>query len=157
MNQYVAIQLYQLELSTYFLDYIQIHTKGPRNPFGPCIESIYIYIYIYIAIWINSKQCNHFTITDSLFFSQFPVMIADGVDGSPIEYIFSYGIGSLNLLPTGSNPWCTSSSCQDVFRVTNSKVQQYLVSVAARNVVGLGTANTLVRVGMLCKKNLQGS
>ena len=79
-------------------------------------------------------------------------MIADGVDGSPVEYIFSYGIGSPNPLPTGSNPRCTSSSCQDVFRVTNSKVQQYLVSVAVRNVVGLGTANTLVRVGMLCKK-----
>ena len=73
-------------------------------------------------------------------------MIADGVDGSPVEYVFSYGIGSPNPLPTGSNPQCTSSSCQNVFRV------------AARNVVGLGTANTLVRVGMLCKKkNLHGS
>ena len=79
--------------------------------------------------------------------------IADGVDGSAIEYIFSYGTGSQTPVLTGLTPQCTSSSCQHVFRMTNTKVQEYTVSAAARNVVGLGTASTLVTVGMYVMKS----
>ena len=82
--------------------------------------------------------------------SQSSVNITDGVDGSPIEYIFSYN-GSPIPLSTGSTPQCTSSSCQHTFRVTSSQVQQYTVSVAARNVVGMGTASAPVTVGMWCR------
>ena len=74
--------------------------------------------------------------------------IADGVDSSPTGYVFSYGTGSPISVSTGSTLQCTSISCQHTFRVTSSKVQQYTVSVAARNVVGLGTASTPVTVGM---------
>ena len=77
--------------------------------------------------------------------------IADGVDGSPTEYIFSYGTGSPNPVSTGSTPQCTSSSCQHMFRVTNAKMQQYTVTATASNVVGLGNASTPVTVGMLKK------
>ena len=72
---------------------------------------------------------------------------ADGVDGSPTEYIFSYGTGSPIPVPTGSTPQCTSSSCQHTFRDINFEVQQYNVSAAARNVVGLGNASTPWTVG----------
>ena len=78
---------------------------------------------------------------------QSPVTIADGVDSSPAEYIFSYN-GSSIPVSIGSTPQCTSSSCQHTFRVTSSQVQQYTVTVAARNIVGLGTASTPVTVGM---------
>ena len=79
--------------------------------------------------------------------SQSPVTIAPGVDGSPTEYVFSYN-GSPIPVSTGSTPQCSSSSCQHTFRVTSSQVQQYAVSVAARNVVGVGTPSTPVTVGM---------
>ena len=80
--------------------------------------------------------------------SQSPVTIADGVDSSPTEYIFSHN-GSPISVSTGSTPQCTSSSCQHTFRVTSSQVQQYTVSVAARNVVGVGNPSTAVTVGMV--------
>ena len=76
------------------------------------------------------------------------MIIADGVDSSPIEYIFSYGTGSLISVSTNSTPQCTSSSCQHTFRDTDFQVQQYNVSVTARNVVGVGNASTLVTIGM---------
>ena len=77
--------------------------------------------------------------------------IADGVDSSPTEYIFSYGTGSLIPVSTGTAaPQCTSSSCQHAFRVASSQPQQYTVSVAARNVVGVGNASTPVIIGMWC-------
>jgi len=79
---------------------------------------------------------------------QSPVTIADGVDSSPTEYIFSYGTGSPIPVSTGSTPQCTSSSCQHTFRVTSSQVQQYTVTVATRNVVGVGNASTPVIIGM---------
>ena len=85
--------------------------------------------------------------TIKLYLLQSPVTIADGVDSSPIEYIFSYN-GSPISVPTGSTVQCTNSSCQHTFRVTSSQVQQYRVSVAARNVVGVGSASTPVTVGM---------
>jgi len=76
--------------------------------------------------------------------SQAPVFIADMVDSSPIEYIFTYN---------GSEPLevpqqCTGDSCNHTFTVT--QVQQYNVSVAVRNVVGVGTASAPVTIGM-CK------
>ena len=74
--------------------------------------------------------------------------IADGIDNSLTEYIFTYGTGSPTLVSTGSTPQCTNSSCQHTFNDTSSQVQQYTVSVAARNVVGVGTASTAVTVGM---------
>ena len=79
--------------------------------------------------------------------SQSPVTIADGVDSLPTEYIFSYN-GSPISVSTGSTLQCTSSSCQHKFRVTSSQVQQYTVTVAARNVVGVGNASTHVMIGM---------
>ena len=74
--------------------------------------------------------------------------IADGVNGSSIEFIFFYGIGSPISLSTGSTPQCTSGSCQHLFIVGDSQVQQYTVSVTARNVVGVGIESTPVTVGM---------
>ena len=82
------------------------------------------------------------------FFLQSPVTIADEVDSSTTEYIFSYGTGSSIAVSTGSTPQCTSSSCQHSFRVTNTQVRQYTVTVAARNVVGVGNASAPVTVGM---------
>ena len=73
--------------------------------------------------------------------------IADGVDSSPTEYIFSYN-GSPFSVTTDSTPQCTSSSCQHTFNDTSSQSQQYTVTVAARNVVGVGNASTPVTVGM---------
>ena len=90
-----------------------------------------------------------YSYTIKLYLLQSPVTIADGVDSSPIEYIFSYN-GSPISVTTGSTPQCTSSSCQHTFRVTSSQVQQYTVTVAARNVVGVGNASTPVTVGMWC-------
>ena len=81
-----------------------------------------------------------------LSFSQPEVTIADGVDGSPTEYIFSYN-GFPIPTSTGSTPQCTSSSCQHTFN-RRMEIQQYTVSVAARNVVGLGNASTPVTIGM---------
>ena len=78
--------------------------------------------------------------------------IADGVDSSPIEYVFSYGTGSPISVSAGSTPQCNSSSCQHTFRGINSQLQQYNVSVAARNVVGVGNASTPVPIGMWYKK-----
>ena len=74
--------------------------------------------------------------------------IADGVDSSPIEYIFSYGTGSPISVSAGSTPLCTSSLCQHIFRDIDFQVQWYNVSVTARNVVGVGNASTPVTVGM---------
>ena len=77
--------------------------------------------------------------------SQPQVFIADGVD-SATEYIFTYDSGSESLQFTQP---CTGSLCQHTFRVTNSsQVQQYTVSVAVRNVVGVGTASAPVTIGM---------
>ena len=100
---------------------------------------------------INKHVVNHdpFSGTTNNVSSQSPVTIADGVDNSPTEYIFSYGTGPPISVTTGSTLQCTNSSCQHTFRVTSSQVQQYTVTVAARNVVGMGTASTPVSVGML--------
>jgi len=77
--------------------------------------------------------------------SQPPVSIADGVDSSN-EYVFTYDGGSESLNFTLH---CTGGSCQHTFSVPNSsQVQQYTVSVAARNVVGVGTASAPVTIGM---------
>ena len=84
----------------------------------------------------------------AVFSSQSPVTIADGVDSSPTEYVFSYN-GSPFSVTTGSTLQCSSSSCQHTFRVTSSQVQQYIVIVAARNVVGVGNASAPVTVSML--------
>ena len=78
--------------------------------------------------------------------------IADGIDGSPTEYVFSYGTGPPISVSTGSTLPCSSSVCQYIFRDLDFQVQQYNVSVAARNVVGVGNASTPVTVGMWCKK-----
>ena len=86
----------------------------------------------------------------AMFFSQSPVTIADGVDSSPTEYIFSYGTGSPITVSTGSTPQCNSSSCQhtyNTFREISSPVQLYNVSVAAKNVVGVGNASRSWTVG----------
>ena len=56
--------------------------------------------------------------TIKLYLLQSPVTIADGVDSSPIEYIFSYN-GSPISVPTGSTLQCTNSSCQHTFGVTS--------------------------------------
>ena len=82
-----------------------------------------------------------------LFLTQSPVTIADGVDGSPTEYIFSYN-GAPFPASTGLTPQCSNSSCQHVFNDTSSQAQQYTVSAAAKNVVGIGTASTPVIIGM---------
>ena len=74
--------------------------------------------------------------------------ITDGVDSSLTEYIFFYGTESPFPVSTDSAPQCTYSSCQHTFNDTSSQVQQYTVSVAARNVVGVGNASTPVSVGM---------
>ena len=86
--------------------------------------------------------------------SQSPVTIADEIDSSPTHYIFSYGTGSSIPISTNSTPQCTSSSCQHTFRATSHHVQQYTVSVATRNVVGVGNSSTPVTVGM--KQNTLG-
>ena len=91
--------------------------------------------------------CYVYTGNVTAFSSQSPVTIADGVNSSPTEYIFSYN-GSPISVSTGSTLQCTSSSCQHTFRVTSSQVEQYIVIVAARNVVGVGNASTPVTVGM---------
>ena len=79
------------------------------------------------------------------FFLQAPEFVAAGVDSSPTEYIFTYDNGSESLQFTQP---CTGGSCQHTFRVTNiSQVQQYTVSVAVRNVVGVGTASAPVMIG----------
>jgi len=78
------------------------------------------------------------------FVSQPPVFIADGVDNSN-EYIFTYDSGSESLNFTLQ---CAVGSCQHTFTVPNSsQVQQYTVSVATRNVVGVGTASAPVTIG----------
>ena len=82
--------------------------------------------------------------------SQSSVNITDGVDSSLTEYIFSYN-GSPFSVTTDSTPQCTSSLCQHTFNDTRSQAQQYRVTVAARNVVGVGTASTPVTVGMWCR------
>ena len=87
--------------------------------------------------------------TIKFYLLQSPVTIAEGVDSSPIEYIFSYN-GSPISVSTGSTPQCTSSSCQHTFRVSSSQVQQYRVSVAVRNVVGVGNPSLTATVGMWC-------
>ena len=77
--------------------------------------------------------------------SQPPGFIAAGVDSSPTEYIFTYDSGSESLQFTQP---CNGGSCQHTFRITNtSQVQQYTVSVAVRNVVGVGTASAPVTIG----------
>ena len=81
-----------------------------------------------------------------LSFSQPQVTIADGVDSSPIEYVFSYGAGSLISVSTNSTPQCNSSSCQHTYNKI-MEVQQFKVFVNARNIVGLGNASTPVTVG----------
>ena len=70
------------------------------------------------------------------------MFIADGVDNSN-EYIFTYDSGSESLNFTRQ---CTGSSCQHTFN--SSQVQQYTVSVAVRNAVGVGTASAPVTIGM---------
>ena len=73
------------------------------------------------------------------------MFIVDGVDNSN-EYIFTYDSGSESLDFTRQ---CTGSSCQHIFSVPNSsQVQQYTVSVAVRNVVGVGTASAPVTIGV---------
>ena len=73
------------------------------------------------------------------------MFIADGVDNS-YEYIISYDSGSESLNFTLH---CTGGSCQHTFSVPNSsQVQQYTVSVAVRNLVGVGTASAPVTIGM---------
>ena len=78
--------------------------------------------------------------------------IADGVDGSPTEFIFSYGTGPPISVLTGSSLQCSSSLCQYTFRNIDFQVQQYNVSVAARNVAGVGNESTPVTIGMWYKK-----
>jgi len=74
------------------------------------------------------------------------VFIADGVDNSN-EYIFTYESGSDSLNFTHQ---CTGGSCQHTFSVPNSsQVQQYTLSVAVRNVVGVGTASEPVTIDSL--------
>ena len=86
-----------------------------------------------------------------LFFSsyQFAATVGDIEDILATHYIFSYGTGSPIPMSTNSTPhMCTSSSCQHTFRAPSHHVQQYTVSVAARNVIGVGNASTPVTVGM---------
>ena len=95
-------------------------------------------------VLVIADKCMFFSCSTS----QSPVTIADGIDNSPTHYIFSYGTGSSIPISTNSTPQCTSRSCQHTFRATNHSIQQYTVSVAARNVVGVGNASTPVTVGM---------
>ena len=88
-----------------------------------------------------------------IFFSsyQFAATVGDIEDILATHYIFSYGTGSPIPMSTNSTPHtCTSSSCQHTFRAPSHHVQQYTVSVAARNVIGVGNASTPVTVGMWC-------
>ena len=78
--------------------------------------------------------------------------IADGIDGSPTEFIFSYGTGPPISVSTGSTLQCINSFCQHIFRDIDFQVQWYNVSVAARNIVGVGNASTTVTIGMWYKK-----
>ena len=66
------------------------------------------------------------------------VVIADGVDGSPDAYIFSYNDGNESVIPSGQ---CTGGTCTDEF-TPDPAVSQYIVSVTARNVVGEGPPDT---------------
>ena len=65
--------------------------------------------------------------------------IANGVDGLPDAYIFSYnGVPQ----PPVSSGQCTGGTCIDVFTPTDPTASQYTVSVTARNVVGEGPPDT---------------
>ena len=66
------------------------------------------------------------------------VVIADGVDGSPDVYTFSYNDGDDSVIPSGQ---CTGGNCTDEF-TPDPAVSQYTVSVTARNVVGEGPPDT---------------
>ena len=109
----------------------------------PIVDFIQYFVLVIADMSVCSK-CMCFTCSSS----QSPVTIADGIDSSPTHYIFSYGTGSSIPVSTNSTQQCTSSSCQHTFRATTHHVQQYTVSVAARNVVGVGNASTPVTVGM---------
>ena len=78
--------------------------------------------------------------------------VADGVDSSPTEYIFSYETGSPISVSTGSTAQCNSGLCQHTFRDIDFQVQVYNVSVAARNVAGMGNTSTTLTVGMWWRK-----
>ena len=67
--------------------------------------------------------------------------IANGVDGSPDAYIFSYNGGSQSVVSSGQ---CIGGTCTDVFTPTDPTVSQYTVSVTAMNVVGEGPPDTSI-------------
>ena len=79
------------------------------------------------------------------FLSQAPIDIAgEFVDGSIVNYIFTYNDGSrfsqTFTVPSGD---CSGGVCQHVFNIPTSSVPPfYTVSVTATNVVGVGPANT---------------
>jgi len=69
------------------------------------------------------------------------VFIADGVDSSPTGCIFTYNTSSQSI-------HFNSSSCQHTLDEPNYQVQQHIVSVAVRNVVGVGASSAPVTIGM---------
>ena len=95
----------------------------------------------FVTLFPHPISLKNITISSS---SQPQVFIADGVDNAT-EYIFTYDNGSGSFQFTQP---CTGSLCQHTFRVTNtSQEQQYTVSVAVRNVVGVGTATAPATIG----------
>ena len=109
-----------------------------------------------LSLVFHDGTCYVYTGNVTAFSSQSPVTIADGVNSSPTEYIFSYN-GSPISVSTGSTLQCTSSSCQHTFNDTSSQEQQYTLSVAAKKVVGVGNASIPETVGMqlVCRKGLR--
>ena len=116
-------------------------------------DNCYIYITVctHLVTLVSDIHGSVFHVSSSIIASsQSRVTIAEGIDGPPSGYIFFYGTGSESLqfnVTTNSAPWCTYSSCQHTFNNTSSQVEQYTVTVAARNVVGVGNASTPVTVG----------
>ena len=74
--------------------------------------------------------------------------IAIGVDGSPDAYIFSYSDDSPSVILPSEN--CTNGTCTDIKLISpDTNRTEYTVSVAARNVVGVGPSSTSEAISML--------
>ena len=73
-------------------------------------------------------------------------MIANGVSESPIDYMITYSDGLSFIVPSEA---CVADTCSHVYTLASTpEKDEYTISVAARNTVGVGVPATSNLIGM---------
>ena len=81
-------------------------------------------------------------------------MIANGVSESPIDYTITYSDGLSFIVPSEA---CVADTCSHVYTSASTpEKEEYAISVAARNTVGVGVPATSNLIGVFTTVYIYG-